>query len=738
MQRKGKTSFTKAKSKLLCYLLSGALLFGNLMAFQTVPASAAEVTESNNENQETLQPKVIVSSYDELVQAIDEAGDEDIIGIDSVIQIEDDNIVLGNNIKRITIIRSARKSGIEISGKNPVINNIVFDGNGIEYKDIFYPMLDAKNGGKFTDLEIRNCHNNIWGAALKITGGTVVVSDCNFHDNVGSESAHIGVMGAEDISIYRSIFKNGHVENCAGAIGVYSKGMSALIKDCIITGNYADGYAGGIVNWGNLTISNTVIYGNTALCGADIMNYPDSEFHMDSLEQIRETYESVSIIPKEWTADYDDEVLQGVNPSGIYDKNAYLKLVYEEIPKEEEDSSGGNNDNSQIENEDKKEESDSESGGSEKDESKGDNTEPEQSKDDSSKENDDRDDSTDNKDNVGNKKDENGTGDDTVSDGGNADDSNSEQSKPEGGTAADSDSNKSNGDKENGSTEDKENQDKKENQGNQVSLDNNENKDGSSSDADKKDLEDSNNNTLDTFDENSNQTRNPSIEKPNTGNNGSASDATTSPLGGNKQPDSTVNNGNQGGTSAGNTGNNSSSNNQNQSNKPVSGVINDSTNGNVSDNTNSGSGSSLGNGNTSDNTSQSGETVSSKPENNQDNNSSSSDNGGMADITDYTQTVASNTNKDDSGNKNAVTKKKAIKKLTVTAKKGKRKITGKTIKKAVIKIGIGKKTYKVKSNVKGIFTVKLKGKAKLEKGQKIKITVSKKGYKSRTKTIKVK
>lgn len=285
------------------------------------------------------------------------------------------------------------------------------------------------------------------GASLKITGGTVVVSDCNFHDNVGSESAQIGVMGAEDISIYRSIFKNEHVENCAGAIGVYSKGMSALIKDCIITGNHADGYAGGIVNRGNLTLSNTVIYGNTALCGADIMNYPDSEFHMDSLEQIKQTYESVSIIPKEWIADYDDEVLQGVNPSGIYDKNAYLKLVYEEIPKEE----------SNKENE-----------GS--------------GKDNSSKENNNEDDSAaDNNDNTNDKKDENNIGDATVPDNGNTGDSNSGQGNSEEGTTADSE--KENDNKGNDSIENNENQenqeDKKENQGN-GDIGNNENKDGKS------------------------------------------------------------------------------------------------------------------------------------------------------------------------------------------------------------------------------------------------------------------
>lgn len=76
--------------------------------------------------------------------------------------------------------------------------------------------------------------------------------------------------------------------------------------------------------------------------------------------------------------------------------------------------------------------------------------------------------------------------------------------------------------------------------------------------------------------------------------------------------------------------------------------------------------------------------------------------------------------------------------MSLTAKKGKRKIIGKTIKKATVKVKIGKRTYTVKSNAKGKFTVKLKGKAKLKKGQKIKVRVLKNGYKSKSNTFRVK
>lgn len=85
---------------------------------------------------------------------------------------------------------------------------------------------------------------------------------------------------------------------------------------------------------------------------------------------------------------------------------------------------------------------------------------------------------------------------------------------------------------------------------------------------------------------------------------------------------------------------------------------------------------------------------------------------------------------------------KKIKTLKLTSyKKGAKKITGKTIKKAkvTVKLAYGSKktkTYTIKSDKKGNFTVKL-AKA-LEKNTKITVTVKKNGYKTRKQTYKVK
>lgn len=82
-------------------------------------------------------------------------------------------------------------------------------------------------------------------------------------------------------------------------------------------------------------------------------------------------------------------------------------------------------------------------------------------------------------------------------------------------------------------------------------------------------------------------------------------------------------------------------------------------------------------------------------------------------------------------------KKKTIKTLKLKKyKRGSRRITGKTLKKAKVVITAAKKKYTVKADKKGNFTVKLK--KKLKKKRKIRVTVSKSGYRQKSKTFKVK
>ena len=81
--------------------------------------------------------------------------------------------------------------------------------------------------------------------------------------------------------------------------------------------------------------------------------------------------------------------------------------------------------------------------------------------------------------------------------------------------------------------------------------------------------------------------------------------------------------------------------------------------------------------------------------------------------------------------------KKTIATLKLTKYKRKtKKIIGKTVKKGKVTVKVSGKTYKVTANSSGKFTVKLK--KVLKKKNKIKVTVSKSGYKTKSKTFKVK
>lgn len=83
-----------------------------------------------------------------------------------------------------------------------------------------------------------------------------------------------------------------------------------------------------------------------------------------------------------------------------------------------------------------------------------------------------------------------------------------------------------------------------------------------------------------------------------------------------------------------------------------------------------------------------------------------------------------------------VTKKKIGTLKLISAKVGSKKIVGKTVKGGKVTVKAASKTYSVKADTKGKFTVKLK--KKLVKGDKIKITVKKNGYNTKTKSFKVK
>lgn len=676
----------------------------------------------------TVSPSVIVGNYKELVKAIDEAEDGDAIGISSNICIEG-AAVLGNSEKRLTLLRMAEYGYIHVYDSGIVkFKNITFDGNSSIYDNGYIPMIQANGKVDFENVIFQNCYNQWAGGAIVVESGEVNITGCHFTNNQAGEGGHIVVHSSAHVKATDSIFENGVSTRGGGAAKIessYETNGKIEFVACKIFENQAR-YGGAIANKGSVKITDSIIYGNRAETGADFLNYSGSLFEMDSIEELVGLYTTDGIRPLKWENDYVDKAyiegdIEKENPLSA------MKLIYEKVSQEAdsemenpENNTGNtdktpNDDNSQDGQQTENNDSSTDGG----------NNNNSENKDDFSDNNSANGDSTENE-SKGDSQSEDKQGeqnqlpsDVTDSEQNKPSDSNANENDSDNNTAADSDSNTENGNTENDS---KENQDKQDNQGDLA------NNGGSSSDSGKKDSENGNSNVSNVPVESGNQIDNPNIDKPNTGNEGSASELKPEE---NKQHGGTVNNENQGGTLAGNA-----SNNQNQSNNIVADNGNNTVNKYPSDNINGGSGSSTGNGNASNNTFQSEGNVSIQPEDSND--SGSSDKEGTAAITNNSQTTASDSNNGNSSKEPTVMKKKVIKKLTITAKKGKRKITGKTVKKAIVKVKIGKKTYKVKSNAKGKFVIELKGKTKLKKGQKIKITISKTGYKTKHKTYKVK
>lgn len=674
----------------------------------------------------TVSPSVIVGNYKELVKAIDEAEDGDAIGISSNICIEG-VAVLGNSEKRLTLLRMAEYGYIHVYDSGIVkFKNITFDGNSSIYDNGYIPMIQANGKVDFENVIFQNCYNQWAGGAIVVESGEVNITGCHFTNNQAGEGGHIVVHSSAHVKATDSIFENGVSTRGGGAAKIESSyeinGKIEFVA-CKIFENQAR-YGGAIANKGSVKITDSIIYGNRAETGADFLNYSGSLFEMDSIEELVGLYTTDGIRPLKWENDYVDKAyiegdIEKENPLSA------MKLIYEKVSQEAdsemenpENNTGNtdktpNDDNSQDGQQTENNDSSTDGG----------NNNNSENKDDFSDNNSANGDSTENE-SKGDSQSEDKQGeqnqlpsDVTDSEQNKPSDSSANENDSDNNTAADLDSNTENGNTENDS---KENQDKQDNQGDLA------NNGGSSSDSGKKDSENGNSNVSNVPVESGNQIDNPNIDKPNTGNEGSASELKPEE---NKQHGGTVNNENQGGTLAGNA-----SNNQNQSNNIVADNGNNTVNKYPSDNINGGSGSSTGNGNASNNTFQSEGNVSIQPEDSND--SGSSDKEGTAAITNNSQTTASDSNNGNSSKEPTVMKKKVIKKLTITANK--RKITGKTVKKAIVKVKIGKKTYKVKSNAKGKFVIELKGKTKLKKGQKIKITISKTGYKTKHKTYKVK
>lgn len=249
---------------------------------------------------ETGAPAVTVSSYEELVNAIDQASNLDTILIEAVIWIPE-GASLGDSSKTVILKSSGGYMEIVENTQSEEITSftgLIFDGAG---KELLAPYLRITGAVSITGCTFKNCGVN---GAINMSYASCTIKNSSFKDNKNDYGAHILIGYKSTADISNSSFTDGIATVRGGGIYLDDPTSTATLTECTITGNVG-AYGGGIANWGSLTLENTLLYANTAsVGGADL--FSTGSYSMESIEDSKEFYHEAGIEPLSWESDYID------------------------------------------------------------------------------------------------------------------------------------------------------------------------------------------------------------------------------------------------------------------------------------------------------------------------------------------------------------------------------------------------------------------------------------------------
>ncbi len=259
-------------------------------------------------------PYISVSSYEELIAAIEQAEAETVIDIDCLIECPDDT-ALGNPNRSVIFRRTSPDGRFVFNGNQGFIQNITFDGNNIFS---FFPFISSG----FSSLTMENCNlincNGTNGAAIRIASGKASLIGCLFDNNTGDSGAHLCVDGGW-ATIENCTFTNGYAKQRGGAI-FNSAGDGISLSGCVITGNSAELCGGGIYNSvKTLSITQSKIHGNMAGSEMDdIALSPVSHApEFDDYQDVIKLYEPDGLFPNDWeTREYFEDMMP--DPVTVY------------------------------------------------------------------------------------------------------------------------------------------------------------------------------------------------------------------------------------------------------------------------------------------------------------------------------------------------------------------------------------------------------------------------------------
>lgn len=213
------------------------------------------VEESPSEGPET---DYTATTVEELIQVIEQAEAGATIGIGCEI-VCPAGTTLGVSGKPITLQRTAPEGHISFFSSdgtgNVNIENITFDGSSIESTRTF---VSVSLVSVFSNCVFTNCT----AGAITADGEDFMFFQCTFENNSAQQGAHIQVDNGTG-TFYTCTFTGGTATIQAGAIACYTT-QTVTLYNCRIYDNTAAQRGGGIWNRGELIVSQSRIFNNTA------------------------------------------------------------------------------------------------------------------------------------------------------------------------------------------------------------------------------------------------------------------------------------------------------------------------------------------------------------------------------------------------------------------------------------------------------------------------------------------
>lgn len=264
----------------------GALCFVSEEIPATEPDESTEPTDPPEVNIPT------VSSYEELIAAINQVEDGGTIQIADTIYVRNGGTI-GSDEKQMTLIRNDGFSGYMLytenrDGTDLTIKGLTFDGQNESSTMVVLDSACTFSNCQFVNSlsaatsfgngipTFDNCQFS--GNGIIITTSVLYMSNCQITENSGSVYC-IDLSGSA--SLENCTFTNNEYSNDSGSGGVIrmSPSAQAVFSDCSFTGNknYGNGFGngGGVVsNSGNLTLKSCFFLDNVSdWAGADISCY---------------------------------------------------------------------------------------------------------------------------------------------------------------------------------------------------------------------------------------------------------------------------------------------------------------------------------------------------------------------------------------------------------------------------------------------------------------------------------